>query len=195
MPQRMGKTALPRLLVPLAALLAAAAVSVFVFHFPNWSTTPASADKPILQYRPRQGGDVSGFTAVVGQMQLWGPAASLEEVSSFWTQGVAQFMAAVDQRLGRPDLPDDERIQGFLTKAFLHNYQGEASQAYQVLEHARALAEGNDAVAEEWLFTLIYCQGVTALRRGEDENCVQCRGESACILPIAPSAVHTKPFG
>ena len=43
--------------------------------------------------------------------------------------------------------------------------------------------------------TLIYLQGVTALRRGENDNCIMCRGESSCILPISPAAVHTNPTG
>ena len=33
------------------------------------------------------------------------------------------------------------------------------------------------------------------MRRGETDNCVMCRGESSCILPIAPAAVHTDPTG
>ena len=45
------------------------------------------------------------------------------------------------------------------------------------------------------LYRIIYFQGVTALRRGENDNCIMCRGESSCILPIAPAAVHTKPEG
>ena len=45
------------------------------------------------------------------------------------------------------------------------------------------------------LATVIYVQGVTALRRGENENCIMCRGESSCILPISPAAVHTNPAG
>ena len=48
-------------------------------------------------------------------------------------------------------------------------------------------------MASEWLYTIIYFQGVTALRRGENDNCIMCRGESSCILPIAPAAVHTNP--
>ncbi|HLJ11765.1 MAG TPA: CRTAC1 family protein, partial [Planctomycetaceae bacterium] len=35
----------------------------------------------------------------------------------------------------------------------------------------------------------------TALRQGENENCIMCRGESSCILPISPAAVHTNPDG
>ena len=37
--------------------------------------------------------------------------------------------------------------------------------------------------------------GRDGLRLGENENCIDCRGESSCILPIAPAAVHTKPRG
>ena len=33
------------------------------------------------------------------------------------------------------------------------------------------------------------------MRRGENENCIECRGESSCILPISPAAVHTIPTG
>ena len=36
---------------------------------------------------------------------------------------------------------------------------------------------------------------MTALRIGEDDNSVLCRGESSCILPISPAAVHTIPTG
>ena len=53
-------------------------------------------------------------------------------------------------------------------------------------------SQSEDAIADKALYTLIYLQGVTALRRGETDNCVMCRGESSCILPIAPAAVHTR---
>ena len=53
----------------------------------------------------------------------------------------------------------------------------------------------HDDLAQEWLYLAIYFQGVTALRLGENENCIMCRGESSCIIPIAPAAVHTRPDG
>ena len=37
--------------------------------------------------------------------------------------------------------------------------------------------------------------GVIQLRRGETENCLDCRGPSSCIFPIAAEAVHTNPSG
>ncbi len=33
------------------------------------------------------------------------------------------------------------------------------------------------------------------MRRGEDENCIECRGEGSCIFPIARSAKHVNPAG
>ena len=33
------------------------------------------------------------------------------------------------------------------------------------------------------------------MRRGENENCIMCRGDSSCIIPISPTAVHTNPEG
>ena len=45
------------------------------------------------------------------------------------------------------------------------------------------------------LYTIIDFQGVASLQRGENENCIMCRGDSACILPISPMVVHLKPEG
>jgi hypothetical protein len=33
------------------------------------------------------------------------------------------------------------------------------------------------------------------MRLGENDNCILCRGESSCILPITMGAIHTKPRG
>ena len=63
------------------------------------------------------------------------------------------------------------------------------------MKEFRRLVEADDALAAEHLYTIIYYQGVTGLRIGENENCILCRGESSCILPISPAAVHTNPAG
>src|SRR5262249_52406486 len=77
----------------------------------------------------------------------------------------------------------------------LYLYEGAPKEAYRCLQDARKLAEASPEVAADILYTLIYLQGVASLRLGEDENCLMCRGEGACVLPIVPSAVHTKPEG
>ena len=39
------------------------------------------------------------------------------------------------------------------------NYEGEPEKAYAALEEARRVAEGNPALAEEWLYTVIAFRG------------------------------------
>jgi len=101
-------------------------------------------------------------------------------------------MARVDQALARATA---ELVPTTLIKASLYHFHGQADQASEELRALRARVEGDGELKEKWLFTVIYFQGVTALRIGENENCVMCRGESSCILPIAAQAVHTNPRG
>src|SRR5262249_8340769 len=88
-----------------------------------------------------------------------------------------------------------EIVSLLMTKAQALNYEGEPIRSYEVAQEARSVAETDDLVASEWLYTILYFQGVTALRRGENDNCIMCRGETSCILPISPAAVHTRPEG
>ena len=101
-------------------------------------------------------------------------------------------------RPGTREGQDRRRLAGWsprlsTLKALLLNSEGEAKRSYEVLQEVRSLVEGDDRLAGEYLYTIIYFQGVAAMRRGENENCIECRGESSCILPIAPAAVHTNP--
>ena len=88
-----------------------------------------------------------------------------------------------------------KRVVLLLSKATFFNFEGEPNRGYEVLQQARSLVEKNDEIAQKALYTVIYFQGVNALRTGETDNCVMCRGESSCILPITPAAVHTNPTG
>ncbi|MFO0806887.1 MAG: CRTAC1 family protein [Gemmataceae bacterium] len=96
---------------------------------------------------------------------------------------------------GPVGLSEDSRLAQLLYKAMLLNYMGRIEGAYAALEKARKVVEWNDDLARKWFYTVVYFQGVTALRRGEAENCVRCRGESSCILPIAKSALRANPGG
>src|SRR5262249_28258368 len=58
------------------------------------------------------------------------------------------------------------------------------------LQEARTYVESHRSLAGPWLYTIIYFQGMASLRVGEDENCVMCRGEGACIFPIRSTATH-----
>src|SRR6202453_4435114 len=154
-----------------------------------------TASPPRLNYEPRKPGDTSGYSIVHNTRRPWPPDAPLVEVSKYWHRAGYDMLEQFDQRLTTPNLTHDEMISCLLGKASLQNYESDPAMAYQTLEKARALALTNNGTAASWLYTIIYTQGVAGLRRGEDDNCIMCRGESSCIIPISPSAVHANRLG
>jgi hypothetical protein len=147
-------------------------------------------------YKPRDPDfDSSGYTTVMSQMRPWPANATLQEVAAQFAATPERLQKQTDDRLADPFIQDDERLNWLLVRARLLNYLNKPAQAYQAVAEARALAEGDSRLAEAMLYTVIYYQGLTALRQGETDNCILCRGESSCILPIVPAAVHTNPKG
>jgi hypothetical protein len=151
--------------------------------------------QPKLEYQPRMQIDTSGYGAVVRHLKPWPKTASLEAIGAAWTDAGHKGIAAMDSLLADPDLSKTERLNHLFTKASLQCYEGDSVAAYQTLEQTRSFVEADSRLAKRVLYSVIYFQGVVGLRRGEDENCILCRGESSCILPIAPAAVHTNPSG
>ena len=133
----------------------------------------------------------------MGNLTPWGPEASPQAIRASFDKPGLRLIPAHDQKLAAARRAGDARsvIDLLITKALLLNSEAETAAAYQILEEARTIAVADDTLATEKLTTLFYFQGVTAMRRGENDNCVMCRGESSCILPIAPAAVHTNPAG
>ena len=100
-------------------------------------------------------------------MEPWKPTASLEEVGRAWKNGLPRLNAQLDKHLADPQLTPGDRVQALVFRASALHYGGNADRAYEVLAEARALAEAVPADAEAWLYSVVYYQGVTALRRGE----------------------------
>ena len=141
------------------------------------------------------GMDMSGFWQVVSSLPKWRGDAPLKEISDIWNQAGYRTIADIDKRMAGASMSDKDKRTNMITKAILLLYEGESEQAYAVFEQLRSLAEQDENVARELLASVIYCQGVAAMRRGEDENCIMCRGDSSCIFPISPTAVHVNPNG
>ena len=139
--------------------------------------------------------DTSGFATFNSLLPAWKPSASLEEISKIWSGLAYREIAEIDRRLAGADMDEQARVLMLFMKASLLNSEGEAAKSYDVLEQLRSIVEGDPKSARRTLASVIYFQGVTALRRGENDNCIMCRGESSCILPISPAAVHTNPTG
>jgi FG-GAP-like repeat/ASPIC and UnbV len=148
-----------------------------------------------LRFLPRINCDTSGFQFLTPGIEGWEPTASLLEISLRFKDAAHKMIAKVENIA--ESAGNDKRVvvAALMNVALLHNSEGEALQSYAVLENARAIAEDDEQVATAFLHTIIYLQGVTALRGGENANCIMCRGESSCILPISSAAVHTNPAG
>ncbi|HLJ94691.1 MAG TPA: hypothetical protein VKU02_16005, partial [Gemmataceae bacterium] len=157
------------------------------------ASQPARSLHPQL-YQPRQPLDTSGAALGFKLLMPWKDPTSLEEIRDAWGNLGRRSLAQVDAALRR-GLADGDRCPALLFKASMFMYEGDPKRAYQVLQEARSLAESSPGLAKEWLSTFVFFQGVAGLRRGEDENCLQCRGEGACIFPLRPTAVHTNPAG
>jgi len=139
--------------------------------------------------------DTSGVSALPNVLRGWKPDASLEEISKDWYRVGYRGVEFIDGKLAKADRSKGEEIEALFMKAAFLNSEGEAEKSYQVLERLRSIVLSKDRFAVPALGDVMFFQGVAALRRGENDNCIMCRGESSCIIPISPAAVHTNPTG
>ncbi len=156
---------------------------------------PGNAAQQPVDYQPRMILDSSGYGWVLGCVKPWPADYTLEQIGAHFRQSIAETIRGLDVMLEQSQLPPDQLASVRFSRATFLNYEGDPVRAYEDLKQAREWVEQSPAIAKDFLYTLIYFQGITALRRGENENCIECRGESSCILPISPAAVHTNPAG
>lgn len=177
------------------ATVAVVTAAIVIIVLANWLTRRVPANHTAINYHRRYAVDTGGFLTITQFVAPWKEDATLAEIASAWDARAEQAVKSIDRELAQiAPSSARERFVTLHTKAILLNYEGRPKQAYQVLEEVRSLVENSD-MARQALYSVIYFQGVTALRLGETDNCVMCRGESSCILPISPAARHTNPEG
>ncbi len=123
--------------------------------------------------------------------------SSLTEIRDAYVGVGSRGARLVEEELARCLLSPEERLEGLLVLARLHLYEGRFAEASAALVRARRWAvEGPFSTRpREREQTVLFFQGVAALRRGEVDNCVACCCGTSCILPLGPEAVHQKPAG
>ncbi len=161
----------------------------------NEPTLKPSSDLKQLSYRQQKISDTSGYVAITTVIPPWKPTATLKEIGNSWQRVGYRNIEELERILAADQSIGEDSIKLMLLKAMFFNYEGEPQQADRTLEEMLAAIRSSDELSEEWLYSLIYYQGVSSLRLGENENCVHCRGASSCILPIVAAAVHTNPIG
>jgi hypothetical protein len=158
----------------------------------------SSGPKPVskISYHPRlRFSDTSGFFRGLDYLKPWRDPTSLADIREAFADLGHRNIAAVDRLLVDLARTPAERVQDLVFKSTQFMYEGQPREAYQVLDEARGVAKSSPELEQEWLYTIVFYQGVAGMRRGENENCLECRGEGACIFPIRPTAAHTKPEG
>src|SRR5438093_8277981 len=160
------------------------------------SSDPEPKATSKISYRSRMRfDDTGGFFHARDYLKPWRDPTSLADIREAFADLGHRNIAAVDRLLADPARTPAERVQDLVFKASQFMYEGQPSEAYQVLDEARSVAKSSPELEQEWLYTIAFFQGVAGMRRGENENCLECRGEGACIFPIGSTAVHTKPEG
>jgi tetratricopeptide (TPR) repeat protein len=161
---------------------------------PRW--VKASSSMPSLPLFGSGGFESAGYGTAA---RFTGPIAdrgSIEQLCAAYAsrarRGIAEQtteLAAIP--LDAPD-PTLRRLRTQATIAFLHMYDGNFREAAEWIE--RALRDNPEA-PRELRANFEALLGVIHLRRGETENCLDCRGPSSCIFPIVAEAVHQQPSG
>lgn len=172
-------------------LLLGGAAAIIAICGSTRDSETASPPASEIAYQPRQGIETSGFIAVFMNITPWSAHATFEEYAEAYDQAIPKGLAPLDRYLDTGQFPVPMVL---MTRANLFNAQGKPELAYKALEDLESRIRGT-ALEAELLYTAIFYKGVSALRMGENDNCVMCRGESSCIFPIAPAAVHTNPAG
>lgn len=76
----------------------------------------------------------------------------------------------------------------------LFMYEGRFDEASAAFTKALTLGRSG-GLPQQFQQRLTAYLGITAMRRGEVDNCIECLGPSSCIFPISPEAVHQHPSG
>lgn len=183
-----------RIVRSLASHAAVSVVTVFVVLGLHRPPRPTAARGTMAPRRPM---DTSSYGLLSKAANRWQPTDSLQEIAKYWDRIGYRAIEQVDARLRNPPgvLNEAMQLQLLGNKAEHFMFEGEPDKAYATLELARSLVERNDQLRRDFLSSVLFFQGVAALRRGENDNCIMCRGESSCILPINAAAVHKKTDG
>ena len=180
------------LLIGMIAALSAF-VAVRVTRNPESAlSAPQSGDRLPLAVRLEF--ETSGFSLTIPDR--WDADASLLEIKDVWFQHVQDRRREFEHAVVAGGGGITGQVESRFRLAQLLMSQGQATAASEVLHSIRELLENEGGpLLQRYLTSVIYFQGVAALRRGEDENCIMCRGESSCIVPISEAAVHQNPDG
>jgi hypothetical protein len=113
-------------------------------------------------FLPRADLEPSGYSAILGLIERWSDSASLREVAALWEKPGLRLMSRVEQNIDAAraarDMPSVVRMTGM--KATLFNSEGDVRRSYEILQGLRSQVEGDERLAHDFLYPIIYYQGI-----------------------------------
>src|SRR5207237_9654289 len=110
-----------------------------------------STSRPPQPYKPRKSLDTSGSFVLYTMLDPLKDPSSLQELREAVVNLGHRKSAQIDAALGSRLLPDAEMFKGkfeaLVFKASMLLYEGDAKQAYQVLQDARTYAQSSPRLA------------------------------------------------
>ncbi len=179
----------------LAGLILGVLVTFLFMKMSRGSNAHQPLGPPHPGYAPRGPVDSSGYSPLMSRVPRWRNDASLAEIADAFRGVAGRGERDIDRMLASGVLPDDAVTSAFIVKSTLLLSEGKAKEAHDILEDARGWLAKHERLSNRMLYSVIFLEGVAAMRRGENDNCVMCRGDSSCILPIVPAARHANPTG
>jgi hypothetical protein len=143
----------------------------------------------------RQDLDDSGYAAAQSYFLPVQDPQSLEHIRDCIVRAGYRAAAGLEQELLRSNQPLEDLTNKQIQLALLYLYEGEFLKGYEVLAELRRIVLANPRRLESGLPTVVFLQGIAALRRAETENCVRCQCDGSCIFPIQAQAIHNQREG
>lgn len=150
---------------------------------------------PVLRYTPREPIDEAGYASIFAIVPQLSPTATSAEIAKQFSGVISGKIEEIERSLKAFSLSPVEEFTLQFTRARYQNFEGNPEKAYEALARCRKILESHPGLAEDGLYTVIYYQGLTSLRKAENDNCIMCRDESSCILPFSPRAQHAQRTG
>lgn len=137
--------------------------------------------------------DENGYSTVLLYMQP-GKAGAGQRISDAFQAAGRRGRQQLEEQLAR-NPPAGRRMELLVRLAQLHLYEGLYAKAAEVLHEARQLMADRPDQHGTAYGTVLFLQGIAALRQAETENCIECQCEGSCLFPLQPQAVHQKKAG
>ena len=140
--------------------------------------------------------DDSGYASAIRFSKPIADASSLaqlrDSVAGRGRRGIAYLQEKLESLSPSDPAARSTAADMHLVLGSLFLCEGQWAEASDQFARART---ADPARAPLYRAKLTALMGVSALRRGEIENCVACCNESSCIFPLAPAAFHRRTSG